>query len=45
MSRDKASEQLKDFAARAKPQTLTTSNGAPLDSLTNSMTAGPRQAA
>nr|BBB37585.1 catalase [Chattonella marina var. antiqua] len=43
MSRDKATEQIGDFAKDVIRQpTLTSSNGAPLDCLANSMTAGPR---
>lgn len=43
MSRDFATNQLKDFSKGVStPGTMTASNGTPLDSLTNSMTAGPR---
>lgn len=42
MSRDPATDQLKTQAAKASASTLTTSNGNPVDSLTASMTAGPR---
>lgn len=43
MSRDVATNQLKDFAkGTGLPGTMTASNGTPIDSLTNSMTAGPR---
>jgi hypothetical protein len=41
--RDKATDQLKSYASSNPPSDkLTSSNGAPLDSLTTSMTAGPR---
>mmetsp|Transcript_62316 Transcript_62316/g.140940 ORF Transcript_62316/g.140940 Transcript_62316/m.140940 type:complete len:523 (+) Transcript_62316:39-1607(+) len=42
MPRDAADEQLSKQAGTAAASTLTTSNGAPVDSLTASMTAGPR---
>lgn len=44
MSRDPASEQLRDYAASAPrvAGAATASNGAPIDSITNSMTAGAR---
>mmetsp|Transcript_9846 Transcript_9846/g.27922 ORF Transcript_9846/g.27922 Transcript_9846/m.27922 type:complete len:532 (-) Transcript_9846:76-1671(-) len=42
MSRDAATDQMKTQAAKAAASTLTTSNGDPVDSLTASMTAGPR---
>lgn len=42
MSRDSATEQMKTHASSSAASTLTTSNGAPVDSLTASMTAGPR---
>ena len=42
MSRDFATEQLARQGASADASKLTTSNGAPIDSLTASMTAGPR---
>jgi catalase len=41
MERDSASEQLNRNAASSASSTLTTSNGAPIDSLTASMTVGP----
>jgi catalase len=40
--RDPASEQLSQFANNATPTRLTDSNGSPIDSLTNTQTAGPR---
>uniref|UniRef100_A0A7S2V427 Catalase n=1 Tax=Fibrocapsa japonica TaxID=94617 RepID=A0A7S2V427_9STRA len=43
MNRDKVANQIKDQKeSTIRPGTLTTSNGAPLDSLTASMTAGPK---
>lgn len=42
-ARDSATNQLSSFAAsQPRSTTLTTSNGAPVDSLTSSMTAGER---
>lgn len=42
-NRDPSAKQLADFAATVKAKTkLTTSNGAPVDSLTNSITVGPK---
>jgi catalase len=44
MSRDPVSDQLKSYAAVATNTNLTTSNGAPVDTLTASLTSGPRGA-
>lgn len=42
-SRDKATRQLEEYAAqRSTTETATTSSGNPLDSITSSLTAGPR---
>jgi len=40
--RAKADDQLKNFAASASKTNLTTSNGRPIETLTESMTVGPR---
>lgn len=42
MSKNSDKDQVSNFANANKPGVLTTSNGAPVDSLTNSQTAGPR---
>lgn len=41
-SRDKAADQLKEFRENNDPTTLTTSHGAPAESITDSVTVGPR---
>ena len=41
-SRDEVSNQLQQYSERSSSSTITTSNGCPVDSITASLTAGPR---
>lgn len=40
--RDPVTDQLQRFGEQSSPSSITTSNGCPVDTITASMTAGPR---